>query len=331
MGGIGRRAVSCRGAGRKSAIPIRAYGQRRGFREAVVAGGGLLGLEAGHSLSELGLRVTILERGERLMSKQIDEHCGGLVDAYSRWDAGAPRPRNRGDTSQPVREVILKDRRRLRCGVFLAAMGIQPKVELARRAGIAVNRGIVVDDRMETFYLPGCSPRPATLSPSTTGACPRAVADLAKQGEVAAVNALGGDLELTSEVPATILKGVGLDLFSIGRPAAQPDDQVVVDEDPDPAAPSYRRLVLSGGRAVGGVVLGNHPEDVAAVTAAVENRLEVSPAQVAELRRGNWGAARGFRPASQRRPTPSTWTGWRRPLTWIADGEVKAKAAEVAP
>ena len=63
----------------------------------------------------------------------------------------------------------------------------------------------------------------------------------------------------------------------------------VVDEDPDPSAPSYRRLVLSGGLAVGGIVLGNHPEDVAAVTAAVKNRAEISPAQVAELRRGNWG------------------------------------------
>ena len=62
-----------------------------------------------------------------------------------------------------------------------------------------------------------------------------------------------------------------------------------MDEDPDPAAPSYRRLVLSDGRAVGGIVLGNHPDDVAAVTAAVKNRAEISPAQVAELRRGNWG------------------------------------------
>jgi len=111
----------------------------------------------------------------------------------------------------------------------------------------------------------------------------------AKQGEAAAVNALGGNLELVSEVPATILKGVGLDLFSIGQPAAQPGDQVILDEDPDPSAPSYRRLVLSGGRAVGGIVLGNHPEDVAAVTAAVKNRAEISPAQVADLRRGDWG------------------------------------------
>ena len=47
--------------------------------------------------------------------------------------------------------------------------------------------------------------------------------------------------------------------------------------------------MLSDGRAVGAIVLGNHPEDVAAVTAAVKNRVEISPAQLAELRRGDWG------------------------------------------
>jgi len=121
----------------------------------------------------------------------------------------------------------------------------------------------------------------------------------AKQGEVAAVNALGGNVTLTAEVPATILKGVGLDLFSIGTFTARPGDQVVVDEDPDPAAPSYRRLVISGGRAVGAVVLGTYPEVVAAITAAVKKRAEIPPELVAELRRGDWGALKDTGRVSQ--------------------------------
>ena len=55
-------------------------------------------------------------------------------------------------------------------------------------------------------------------------------------------------------------------------------------------SPSYRRLVISDGRAVGAVVLGTYPEVVAAVTAAVKKRAEIPPELVAELRRGNWGA-----------------------------------------
>ena len=271
------------------AMQIRAYAQEHGGREAVVAGGGLLGLEAAHSLHELGLRVTVLERGGRLLSRQIDEYCSELVDAHFARIGMQVLYRAESESlagEDRIRGVTLKDGRTLNCDVFLAAVGIRPNVELARQAGIAVNRGITVNDRMETS-APGvfAAGDVAEHGGQVFGLWPIA----AKQGEAAAVNALGGNLELTSEVPATILKGVGLDLFSIGRPAAQPGDQVVVDEDPDPSVPSYRRLVLSDGRAVGGIVLGNHPEDVAAVTAAVKNRVEISPAQLAELRRGDWG------------------------------------------
>ena len=271
------------------AIQIRAYAQEHGGRDAVVAGGGLLGLEAAHSLHELGLRVTVLERGGRLLSRQIDEYCSELVDAHFARIGMQVLYRAESESlvgEDRIRGVTLKDGRTLNCDVFLAAVGIRPNVELARQAGITVNRGVVVNDRMETS-APGvfAAGDVAEHGGQVFGLWPIA----AKQGEAAAVNALGGNLELTSEVPATILKGVGLDLFSIGRPAAQPGDQVVVDEDPDPAVPSYRRLVLSDGRAVGGIVLGNHPEDVAAVTAAVKNRVEISPTQLAELRRGDWG------------------------------------------
>src|SRR5580692_6677057 len=270
------------------AMLIRAYAQQHGCREAVVAGGGLLGLEGAHSLLELGLRVTVLERGQRLLSRQIDERCSEIVDAYFRRIGMQVLYRAESEAltgEDRIRSLTLKDGRTLPCDVFLAAVGIRPNVELARQAGIAVNRGVVVNDRMETS-APGvyAAGDVAEHDGQVYGLWPIA----AKQGEAAAANALGGNVELVSEVPATILKGVGIDLFSIGKVGAEPGDEIVVDEDTDPAAPSYRRLLISGGRAVGAIVLGNHPEVVAAVTKAVKDRAEISPAQVAELRRGDW-------------------------------------------
>jgi nitrite reductase (NADH) large subunit len=270
------------------AMRVRAYAQEQASRDAVVAGGGLLGLEAAHSLLELGLRVTVLERGARLLSRQIDERCSELVDAY--FARIGMRVRYRAESQaltgdDRVRGVALMDGSTLACDMFLAAIGIRANADLAREAGIAVNRGVLVDDRMATS-VPGvyAAGDVAEHDGMTLGLWPIA----AKQGEVAAVNALGGAATLTAEVPATILKGVGLDLFSIGRSAAKPGDEVIVDEDPDPAAPSYRRLLLEEGRAVGAIVLGSHPEVVASVTAAVKNRREISRAQVTELRRGYW-------------------------------------------
>jgi NADPH-dependent 2,4-dienoyl-CoA reductase/sulfur reductase-like enzyme/ferredoxin len=281
------------------AMRVRAYAQQHGCAEAVVAGGGLLGLEAAHSLLELGLRVTVLERGARLLSKQVDERCSELLDAYFARIGLQVRYRAESEAltgEDQVHGVTLKDGRTLPCDIFLGAIGIRSNIELAREAGIAVNRGVTVDDRMATS-VPGifAAGDVAEHGGMTLGLWPVA----AKQGEVAAVNALGGDATLTAEVPATILKGVGLDLFSIGRYEAQPGDEIITDEEADPRSPSYRRLIVADGRAVGAIVLGNYPEVVALVTAAVKKRKPVSSAQVTELRRGHWKALDDTSPLAQ--------------------------------
>jgi nitrite reductase (NADH) large subunit len=276
---------------------VRAYAQQHACRDAVVSGGGLLGLEAAHSLLELGLRVTVLERGARLLSRQIDARCSELVLRYLQGIGmqvvhGAEAVALAGE--ERVTGVTLRDRRSLRCDLFLAAVGIRPNVDLAKRAGIPVGKGVLVDDRMQTG-VPGvyAAGDVAEHSGRVLGLWPIA----AKQGEVAAVNALGGAAVLTAEVPATILKGVGLDLFSIGRVQPEPDDEVVVVE--DASLPSYRRLVVSQRRAVGGIVLGHHPEDVVAVTSAVKKQVEIDDAVLADLRGGHWQVLKdvGRRPA----------------------------------
>jgi nitrite reductase (NADH) large subunit len=277
------------------AIGVRAYVQQHGCRDAVVSGGGLLGLEAAHALHELGLRVTVLERGARLLSKQIDEaasalahtHFAGLgVHVLYRAEAQGLSGDDR------VTGIALADRRVLSCDVYVAAVGIRPNAELAADAGVPVGRGVLVDDRMETT-VPGVFAvgDVAEHGGRVLGLWPIA----AKQGEVAAVNALGGDERLVAEVPATILKGVDLDLFSVGRYEPEPGDEVVSALDPD--EPSYRKLVVSDGRAVGGIVLGHHPSVVAAMSTAVRQGSVLGPDVLATLRGGDWDALGARRPA----------------------------------
>ncbi len=281
------------------AIEVRAYAQRHSCRDAVVSGGGLLGLEAAHALHELGLRVTVLERGARLLSKQIDETASALVHAHF---AGIGmhvlyRGEAKGLTGHDrVTGVDLADGRVLSCDVYVAAVGIKPNSALAAEAGVAVGRGVVVDDRMETS-VPGVFAvgDVAEHGGKVLGLWPIA----AKQGEVAAVNALGGDERLVAEVPATILKGVDLDLFSVGRFEAGPGDEVVSDLDPD--EPSYRKLVVSEGRAVGAIVLGHHPGVVAALSTAVRQNALIGPDVLAAVRGGDWDAL-----GARRRPAVSS-------------------------
>ena len=275
----------------EDAMAIRGYVQRHRSKRAIVAGGGLLGLEAAYSLHELGLQVTVLERGSRLLARQVDERCSALVQAY--FDRigmtvayGAESSSLVGDTA--VTGLRLRDGTELPCDVFLGAIGISPNADLARAAGLTVNRGVVVDDAMRTSH-----PRVfaagdvAEHGGMVLGLWPIA----AKQGEVAAVNALGGDASLVAEVPATILKGVGLELSSIGRVEPEPGDEVIVLE--DASLPSYRRLVVSGGVVVGAIVLGHHPEDLAAATSAVKKGARVDPVLMEELRAGRWAGLKG--------------------------------------
>lgn len=268
------------------AMAIRGYVQQHGAREAVVAGAGLLGLEAAHSLHELGLHVTVLERGERLLAKQIDSRCSELV--YAHFSELGVEVRYRAEAAslqggERTRGVLLKDGTSLPCEVFLAAVGIRPNVELAATAGLAVGRGVLVDDHMRTsvpeVYAVGDV---AERSGTVLGLWPIA----AKQAEVAAINALGGDERLTAELPATILKGVGLELAVVGRAEPLPGEQVFVTE--DASQPSYRRLVLAGGQVVGAVVLGHHPQDLTAATAAVKKQLILGAEARAALQAGDW-------------------------------------------
>ncbi|MFE6859269.1 FAD-dependent oxidoreductase [Nocardia sp. NPDC057668] len=277
------------------ALRIRAYAQRHGSARALVAGGGLLGLEAAYALHQLGLRVTVLERGARLLGKQLDSRCSELVLAhFTRLGIdvarGAETARLLGEPG--VRAAVLTDGRTLPCDLFLAATGIRPNIELARRAGLPVSRGILVDDRMRTaaphVYAAGDVAEHRDRVP---GLWPIA----AEQAQAAAVNALGGNQILTAELPATLLKGVGLELFAIGRTTPAPGDELIVAE--NPAAPSYRSLTLSLGRCVGATILGHHPADVAAAESAVRARAPFPPHLRNSLRAGDWTPLSSIAPA----------------------------------
>jgi NADPH-dependent 2,4-dienoyl-CoA reductase/sulfur reductase-like enzyme/ferredoxin len=268
------------------AMAIRSYAQQHGARTAVVAGAGLLGLEAAYALLELGLNVTVLDRGRRLLARQFDSRCSELVQAH--FDGlgievryGAESAALAGD--ERISTLLLTDGTSLPCDVFLAAVGIRPNTALAAAAGLAVNRGILVDDRMQAS-APGvfAAGDVAEHNGMVLGLWPVA----ARQAEVAAVNALGGDEHLIAELPATILKGVGLDLSAVGQAEPGQDEEAIVIE--DASRPSYRRLILAGGQVVGATVLGHHPEDFTAATAAVKRQLVLDDAARAAVRDGDW-------------------------------------------
>jgi nitrite reductase (NADH) large subunit len=272
----------------EDAMRIRAFVQERRCRRAVVAGGGLLGLEAAYALKKLELHVTVLEINDRLLHRQLDERAAQLLLRYLEGLGievllGAHTERVESVDGH-VRGVRLTDGSELEAELFLLSAGIAPNVEIAREAGLQVGRGVLVDDRMRTsdpiIFAAGDV---AEAAGSVAGLWPTAV----EQAQIAAANAVGGDEIYTGTLPVTMLKVTGVELTSIGRFEPDgPDDEVIAFE--DTAESRYRKLVVADGNVVGGILLGYALEAPGIVRAVKEGRNVTR--WLEELRAGDWSA-----------------------------------------
>jgi len=269
----------------RDAADIRVYVQEHQAATAVVVGAGPLGVEAAHALHELGLAVWLLARGSRPLRDHVDKRCAALLSGYlaARGIAVVPNTAVAAvHGPDRVRAVTLADGRRLTVDLVLVCAGLVPNVELARVAGLAVGRGVLVDAHMRAS-APGvfAAGDVAELDNRIPGLWPTAVA----QATVAAHNALG-DWESARAAPAPMmLKGIGIDLASAGRITGGPADEVVVRDVPD--RHEYARLVVSAGRLAGAVLLGL-PRETPAILRAVRSATPVP--DVAALRAGDWTA-----------------------------------------
>jgi nitrite reductase (NADH) large subunit len=275
------------------AVRIRSFMQRHDCQTAFVAGGGLLGLEAAYSLHRLGLHVTIGERSDRLLRRQIDERGSEILRGFFEHIGMTVRTnveaaRIEGDTR--ARTVITKDGEPIPVDIFVAAAGISPNKTLAEVAGLQVGSGVIVDDQMRTsdpnIYAVGDV---AEFEGRIWGLWAVAVA----QAEVAGKNIAGGDERYRSDIPTTVLKGAGIDMTSFGTidPTEPGDEAHVLADSMDPFV--YAKTVRRGEHVIGGIFI-NQPKEASAVQSqyvdylAVDVQAELAAAPVASgARRGD--------------------------------------------
>jgi nitrite reductase (NADH) large subunit len=225
-------------------------------RRAVVIGGGLLGLEAAWGLKRRGMDVSVVHLMPTLMERQLDETAGRLLQ-HDLTERGISFFTN-GQTEEVtgtdrVTGVKLADGRETSADLVVVAIGIRPDTDLARGAGLDVNRGIVVGDNMGTtdpdiFAVGECAEH--------RGQCVGLVAPIWDMARVCAHHLAGGDAMLyAAKATATRLKITGIDVYSAGQLAAGEDEDEIVLR--DKRRGSYRKLVMRGGQVVGTVLYGN--------------------------------------------------------------------------
>jgi len=234
--------------------------RRTRSRHAVVLGGGLLGIEAARGLQKYNTTVTIIDHSSHLMSQQLDEEAGELLrehmltrdirvvlkDSVKRVIGG-----------DNVKFIELRSGRRIACDTMVIATGIKPNINLALEAGVAVGRGIRVDDHMQTntadiYAIGECAEHRGNIY--------GLVAPGLEQAAIAAHTILGGQSHYSGSQVSTRLKVVDVNVFSAGDTSEGDITRklkVLTWKSTDNTC--YRKIILKRNRLIG--VIGYGPWD----------------------------------------------------------------------
>lgn len=228
----------------------------RQYRKAAVIGGGLLGLEAANALAKRGMEVTVVHLLPTLMERQLDAPAAALLRAA--LEARGLNFRMPARTVAVLGEnratgLEFEDGSRLAADLIVMAAGVRPNIELASRAGLRCERGVLVDDTLQTF----------DPSVYAVGECVQhrntvfgLVAPLWEQARVCAAHlAEVGVRRYHGSLTATQLKVAGIEVYSAGDVAESAGGESLVLR--DHRSGIYKRLVVRDNRLQGVVLYGD--------------------------------------------------------------------------
>ena len=267
------------GTDRKGVTSLRTVEDARGILAAcragakcVCIGGGLLGLETAGGLARQGAEVTLLESHGWLLPRQLNRRAGEILNEYV--VGTGIKLRTKALTREivgngRVQGVLLEDGETISADLVVLATGIRSNSQLARRAGLEVNQGVVVDNRLVTSH-------PDVLAAGDVAEHQGQVYGIWEpsqyQGSIAGRNMAGASIEFGGIPRSNTLKVLGLDLFSIGQ--IDPEDASFRTFDRE-ADGRYFRFVCRENRLVGAVLLGD-TKLAAAVKKAAESGSDFS-------------------------------------------------------
>ena len=265
---------------------LRDYVRRRQAQRALVVGGGVLGVEAADALHKLGLKVTLLQRANRLMNAQLDEQGAAKLAAYLESlgiQVVTQATVTRYEGQPQLQAAWLSHGPRVRADVFVAALGIQANTYLAEQAGLALgDNGIRVDRHMQTsdpdIYAVGDV---ADLKGTPRGLWPIGAA----HAGTAVASLLGEPLPYATPRTVLQLKCEGIDLRSQGDTVAREGDEDFHAREGDEA---WWRLVVRSGQLAGGLYVGP-PGTAKAFTKLLQQPVDLGPLR-ADLRAGRLDA-----------------------------------------
>lgn len=225
-------------------------------RHAVVIGGGLLGLEAANGLQIQGMDVTVVHLMDTLMERQLDPESGRMLQKSLEEKGLKFLMATQTEAilgKEHVEAVRFKDGPEIPADIVVMAAGIRPNIELGKKIGLHCERGIVVNDTMQTF-----DPRVYAVGECVQhrGMTYGLVAPLFEQAKVCANHlARYGIGRYAGSVTSTKLKVTGVDLFSAGDFVGDADSEEIVLKDASLGV--YKKILLKENKIQGAVMYGD--------------------------------------------------------------------------
>lgn len=244
-----------------------------GKKKVILVGGGVLGLEAGNSLRKRGLEITVVEVFPRLLPRQMDLEGAELLKAQLEsmgfvFYLGVKIKEILG--SNKASGVMLEDDSQLNGDIIIFSAGIRPRTELATKLGLTGEKGVLVNDRMETkkqdIYAAGDMIEHKDKSYGIWKAA-------YEQGEIAGINMAGGDRVYNGTTMSNILKVLEVNLAAAGEIDADGKFESIVNK--DPSRYTYRKLVIDSNRIIGCILYGD-TEGFGQILNAIENKKDIS-------------------------------------------------------
>jgi len=241
---------------------IEAYIEQTCVRRAVVVGGGLIGLKATEAFVELGIKTAIVELADHLLGTSLDQTSSKLVTKQLE-DAGIAV--HCGDavstiehTDERASGVALRSGTKIPCDLVILAIGVAPNTDCVRGSDVAIARGIVVDNTMQTsvagIYAAGDVAQAPQLLSSEKRAIP-VFPNACRQGYVAGANMAGSRRIYKGSISMNSVDVFGLPAISIG--IACPDgDGYEVLSDVNEERRTYKKVVLRDEKVVGAIFVG---------------------------------------------------------------------------
>ena len=265
----------------EDARAIESYIEEHGVKKALVVGAGLIGLKSTEALGAREIEVTVVELADRVLSATFDNTASMLArEAMEKAGIHTLCENTVSSIEQEegrVRSATLRDGTEVDAELVLFAIGVRPNTALVQDTPIQVDRGILVDDRMETsvegIYAAGDVAQAGQLLTDERRTLP-ILPTAYRQGSVAGSNMAGATRKYEGGVPMNSVDIFGLPTISVGMTAPDDEDTECLTRFEEEEN-TYKKLVLKDDRIVGAIFIGDI-ERAGIFTGLIKQKVDVS-------------------------------------------------------